>query len=220
MIARLTVSAALAFAAAGTAQAQYARRQPAKPAMAEAARVIHSWSSCTAKRHRGDARQLLQMDYRTEQYDDALRKLARKSQNCLYPGDEIRIHGSLLFAGGLAEALYERDHAQFDVEAFGRRLAAAPAITARDNVEMIGLCVARRAHGNVRAMLVTKPASAEERAAIATLTPTFEECVAAGMHARMSRAALRSLFALGLYRWSLDASVVADARNAKLTANA
>lgn len=66
--------------------------------------------------------------------------------------------------------------------------------------------VPRRAPAQVRELLATRAASAEEKAALAALTPVFQGCVASGTQARMSRYALRPLFALGLYRLTIHAA--------------
>lgn len=164
----------------------------------DAARVIVSWGRCTARSQTRATRALLAMDFRTDAYWSELGKLARKAGQCLYPGEVLRFRGSLLFAGALAEGLYERD----DLSGAGlaARVEAAPAIAARDGTEVIGLCVARRDPIAVRAVLATRPASDDERAAMGALKTTLAGCVPAGLDVRFGRPALRSLVALGLYR--------------------
>lgn len=160
------------------------------------------------------------MDFRKAEYWEAVRKLARKSGFCLFPGEEFRLHGSLLVAGGLAESLYEQEFAKDDAAALARRLDARTPIQARDEVELIGLCVARRDPAGVRSLLATKPAQTEERTAILALKPVLQGCMQAGTQARLSRHALRALFALGLYRLTRHANAVALSTPATVSANA
>lgn len=204
MKASTILAAATLLSAGASAHAQSAAK-PLPPLNAKSARVVHSWAQCTARYQRNASRELLAMDYRTEAYAAALGALARKSGRCLYPGESLRFHGSLLFAGGLAESLYERDFAGDDADTLTARLNAAQPISARDEIEVIALCVARSKPGMVRALLATKPVAEDEKAALIALAPTLAGCIRAGEQGRISRFAMRSLFALSLYRLSAHA---------------
>lgn len=191
------------FAVTQAAPAANAKMRPMK---ARTALVVHSWADCAGRWQSADARALLAMDYRTEDYWDAVRKLARKSGQCLFPGESLRLSGSLLFAGGLAESLFEREYGREDMSAVAARFEAAKPIEARDEFEAIGLCVARRDPAGVRVLLATRPATDAEKSSLRQLAPTLQGCVRSGAQVRIGRYALRPLVALGLYRLTMNAS--------------
>ncbi|GAA0442907.1 MULTISPECIES: hypothetical protein [Sphingomonas] len=156
---------------------------------------MQAFGRCAARRAPAKAAALLQMDYTTPQYQQALRKLALSNASCS-PGKQGRFAG-VLFAGAVAEELLS--HAGNLPEA----LAYDPAKTAVKTLgetDRTANCVARTASREVAALFATPVASEAERAAIRTLTPVVETCMAKGQTARFNYPGLRAILATASYR--------------------
>lgn len=204
----LTCAPLPAFAQTTGTRAMHAPPEPSglPPVNAKSAKVVYDWARCTARRHREDARGLLALDYRTSEYSTALRALAARSGRCLFPGESLRFNGSVLFAGGLAEGLFEQEFGSRDMGVLATQVQGSPAIAARDEIEVTALCVARRDTRGVGRLLATKPGSEAELADIGALKSVMAGCVPAGSQARFSRWTLRPLLALALYRLARHAT--------------
>jgi hypothetical protein len=177
-----------------------------------AAQAIRNFGICAATRTPSGAEALLEMDYRTQEHRDATRTYAVGHAECA-PGAELRFSG-LPFVGALAEAFVRR----LPPGEFSRRVAydpARPALTARDETEMMALCTVRRDPTRAQALLAAEPGTAAERVASRALTPSIRACLGAGQSMRLNRMALRSLVAIAAYRLMRhnDAAVVAATGN-------
>lgn len=181
-----------------------------QPVNSRTAKIVYGWARCTTRRHRDDARDLLQLDYRTPEYGAALRALAGKSGRCLFPGESLRLNGSVLFAGGLAENLFRQEFARGNMVELATKVQTSPPISARDEIEMAALCVARREPRDVGALLATQPGSEVELSRMGALKPVLVGCVPAGSQVRFSRWTLRPLLALAVYRLARHATRSAD----------
>lgn len=136
-----------------------------------------------------------------------------------YGGGTIAFPGDLALYG-IAEALvrsdYSRpeelnftghpplDHAMPDVSQRTSQWKMSEADflkqrTASYVLDTWGECVVRRDTHNVHALLLTAPASAEERAALAALSPSFDACMQTG-DVRLSLQVARGTLALNFYR--------------------
>jgi hypothetical protein len=190
--------AALAVCAAPAA----ARRGPAddEPNSPAAIRALHDFARCVAHSHysRARAREVLAMDYRTQEYRDAIRDLAGEHSDCLPPFTRLRFN-LLLFAGGLAEALLPEHRDLATLVAYD---PARPAVQARDEVEMMSLCAVRGATAGVAALLATIPASEDEAAVRSALAPQLGQCLRAGARMRLNPLEIRALLALAAWRLS------------------
>jgi hypothetical protein len=99
------------------------------------------------------------------------------------------------FTGAVAEALVMDKLGNRPVPPLG---AVGP--TPLTGTEGFAQCVVRRNPGNVRDLLATTPTGPAEAAAIRRIVPDLQPCIAAGTTLRFNKVAMRSLFALGLYR--------------------
>ena len=162
--------------------------------------TLHVFAACMVDRYGPGVRRLLALDYRGRAYDSALNTLAREGSRCLpFAFGQLRSAG-VLMAGAFAEKLLPRALA-------GSRLAdrvaydpSRPPVTARDDGEYLALCVVRTMPDEVMALLATRPASEEERAAIGVLRPRLGPCLRAGAAARINAPGLRAILALAAYR--------------------
>ncbi|HYI47985.1 MAG TPA: hypothetical protein VEX35_05910 [Allosphingosinicella sp.] len=162
-------------------------------------RILARFSSCVALSHRGRSRALLALDYRTDQYRREMLRLAGDNADCVPSGGRLAF-GAVLFAGGLAEYLLRRDGAMADLGAFVALDPARPSIAARDETELMALCVVRASPAKVSALLRTGPASEEEGAALRALMPELNSCLSAGSSVRLNRLSGRAILALAAYR--------------------
>ncbi len=186
--------AGLVLAAPAAAQGRDDRRSELEaPATPVAVRTLHKFSRCVALRFPTRAASVLALDYRTPEYGAAMRKLATSQSSC--------VNGRLgfsrvLMAGGMAETLLKREGAG----GLSARIASAPVIEARDDIEFTSLCVVRKAPDSVVALLATEPTSVEEKTALDAIAPMLPACIRNGMQVRFNRQGLRALLALATYR--------------------
>ena len=180
-----------------SAAAPAAEPIPAKPA-AEDVRVMHDFSACVAKYRSKGARSVLALDYRTETYGEAIRKLADSDFECK-PKGKLRFN-TVLFAGGVAEQLLEHDLGDAPLALRIAHDPSRPALEARDDGEYTGLCTVRRAPEEVATLLRAEPASGEEKEALKAVGSALSACVPNGSTARFNAPGLRSLLALAAYR--------------------
>ena len=156
---------------------------------------MQAFGRCAAKRVPAKAAALLQMDYTTPQYQQALRKIALSNTSCV-PGKHGRF-APVLFAGALAEGLLSNTNDLAGALAYD---PSKTAVKTLGETDLIAHCVARTAPREVTALFATPAASDAEGAAIRTLAPTVEACVAKGQTARFNRAGLRAILATASYR--------------------
>lgn len=168
--------------------------QPVEPIAAEA---IRNFAICAVRQTPDGAERLLAMDFRDASYGDAIGRYAQGHSYC--GRGELRAN-SVLFAGGLAEALLRRGNMVDNLPTLLQPVVGRAALPARDETEYVGLCVALRAPGEVRTMLSSDPGSVAERAALGAFSDDLSACVQQGQTMRMNRPGLRALVALAAYR--------------------
>ncbi len=197
----LALAAVLAVSAA-PAEAQ--DRDPARsmrlgdePSTPDDLRLLQRFSHCVAQRHPAEAATLLAMDHRSHDYSSAMRRIAMANSGCAVLGRAP--YSAILFAGGMAETLLQQRNMLADL---GARTAIDPArpVQARDENEVMSLCVVRAAPTDVAAMLGSGAVTPEETTAFRALMPRVGECLAAGVNLRLNRQALRAMLALSSYR--------------------
>jgi hypothetical protein len=207
--------AALIALIAQPAQAQ--SRDPARalrlegePSTPEDLRLLQRFSHCVAQRHPAQAAALLAADYRERSYTAGMRRLAQGNAGCV-PLGRAKFSG-ILFAGGMAETLLQRQNLLADLAA---RIVVNPArpLQAREESEVMSICTVRAAPAQVVAMLNSDAASAEEGAAFRAVMPNVGECLAAGVNLRLNRPALRAMLALAAYRLVQNNAAAAPAGN-------
>ncbi|GLR48557.1 hypothetical protein [Sphingomonas astaxanthinifaciens] len=179
---------ALAFLAAVAAQA------PAAPQVSLT--EMQDYGRCVANRQPGRAARLLDGDYRTEEYNKALRLFAQNMNGCVDRGGRLR-SGQLLFAGALAEGLLAREYKTGLAAAL---VTPAVPIASRSETETMALCLAMKAPAETEALLATKPASPEEGAAIKPLVAALPDCLVEGQQMTLNKPGLRAVLALAALR--------------------
>jgi hypothetical protein len=186
------------------AQSALAQRDPGRsvrlegePSTPEDLRLLQRFARCVGQRHPSVAAGLLAADFRSSEYTSGMRRLAQGNSSCV-PLGRARF-SAILFAGGLAEFLLARQNALADLSS---RTAVNPSrpVQARDESELMSICVVQSAQPQVVAMLMSDAASPEEGAAFRALMPQVGACLAAGMNLRLNRPALRAMLALASYR--------------------
>jgi len=189
----------LAFACAGTADAQRRTLFGREVTTAEAARTLQDFARCVVTRAPGRARAILAMDFTTEEYQDRIRTFAQRYWQCVPSGHRLGF-SRLPFAGDLAEQLLLLDARGADLATQVAYDPARPPLTARSEQEAMALCAVRAAPQKVSAVLATRPFSTEEADAIRTLTPDVRSCLATGVTLNLNRIALRAMLGLAAYR--------------------
>ncbi|MEA3035938.1 MAG: hypothetical protein QOH04_1703 [Sphingomonadales bacterium] len=170
------------------------RRNPTPAEM----RILREYSACLAQRRPQAARDSLAEGYQGAETRRALLKVAQWGRRCGQPG-RLKVSG-ILFAGAMAEALL-RPLAR--AKALEARLAldpARPPLRARDDSEVMSLCVAIDAPGQVAKLLATEGASPEEKAALGALVPAFAGCLRSQVKLVANPPALRAMLALAAWR--------------------
>lgn len=197
---KLSLAIILSAAALGaSASAEQRPRLDREATTPEEIRILARFSNCVARFNPTRGRALLALDFRTEQYRRELVQLARANYECLRDGGRLGF-GGVLFAGGLAENLLRRGGALAELSAFVAHDPARPAIAARDETELMALCVVRASPAEVSALLQTDPTSYEEGEALRALMPDFNSCLSANSSVRVNRLSSRAILALAAYR--------------------
>jgi hypothetical protein len=161
-----------------------------------AVEAMHNFGACVVKMTPPGAREVLEMDYRTDAYNKKLRRLAKGHDRCTRPGTELRFNG-VLFAGAMAEALIEDQ--RIDLAGASKLVQK---IAARTPLESAALCTVLASPEAVGALLATEVASEKEVQATSALSPTLSACLSDNERAELSRSALRSVLALAAWRVS------------------
>ena len=156
--------------------------------------ALHQFARCVVERSPRAAESLIGRDYGSLDYGDVHRRIEREHGDCAM-GEHPAFSG-MLFAGGLAEALLERDHAPATLPALFAYDPSLPAIQARNESEVMALCTVRRAPRETAALLATDPESPAEAAAVRAVAAALPDCVRRGQPVRLNRPGLRALLAL------------------------
>jgi hypothetical protein len=187
----------------GPALAQDTPRAPidtSEAATTEDRLVLLNFSRCVAGRQRTQARALILADYTTEAYRDTLRRMAASQHGCLPNGSGRLRFGGVLFAGDLAEILLGEAAPRGTLAARAALNPAAAPLQARDQGEVMSICLVRAIPAETEALLGTEQGSAEEHAALRVIGPHIGDCLAAGAQLRINRPGLRAMLALSAYR--------------------
>ena len=166
---------------------------------AASVRMMHQYGACVVARDERRSLGLLAMDYRTDAYSQALRKLAGRNTECVPPGGQLRFH-SVLFAGALAEGLIKEN---FKGAELAQLLAVDPAnsaVAVRSDLEAMALCALTRAPAAGAGLLATAPMRKEESAAMQGFAPQLTQCLRKDLKVTFNRPALRSVLALTAWR--------------------
>jgi len=160
---------------------------------------LHRLGECIAHREPKTAREVLAMDFRSNEYKQKLKAIGTASSSCIPTNSNLQSAG-LLFAGAVAEGLLKTEVKKDELP---NRLAYDPArdlIEARSPTEEMALCTAFKAPEATAALLQTDPATAKEAEAEDSLASTLRDCLKKDAKIELNRPALRSMLALAAYR--------------------
>lgn len=159
-----------------------------------AVEAMHNFGACVVRTTPAGAREVLAMDFRTDEYRTKLRRLARGHGRCTRVRTELQFNG-VLFAGAMAEALLEHDR-----KVLAGTEGLTSKIAARSDLEGMALCTVMASPAAVSKLFDTEVATKEEAEAAAALSPTLNACISDNSRAEMNRPALRSVLALAAWR--------------------
>lgn len=166
----------------------------------KARQTMALFADCVVDTSPAKVTDVLTRDFRTSEYRNGLRNLARANEGCgkrLGIRDETLRSSNLPFAAALAEAMMARNAAPLKVRiakaASGKETATfAPS-------DKVAMCVARSAPDDVAGLLATAPGSDAETTAANGLLPVARLC-GPDLKLESSVAGLRSIIATATFR--------------------
>lgn len=210
---------AVSLLAATTATAQIYRGHDGSPSDRELKAVASPEANAREQMQKFARCLLVRSPKRTEAYlalppgsaeaDNEARSLSISFNDCLRSGT-MKFNPTLL-RGAMYEALYIRDFPMEGPTRFASATPGAPAVqpgTGPASPEVaalmqVGECIARAERPGSRALVLSKPGTADEDVAIKTVVPALSSCLPAGQTVRFSPSVLRGSIAEMLYRLSL-----------------
>lgn len=163
-----------------------------------AAQAMYNFAGCVVETTRPGVVKLLAKDFRSEEYQQDIRKIAKGHDRCA-ANSRLGFSG-LVFAGNLAEHLLSK---QFTAAALAADLGvdrSATPIEARSTLEAMSMCIVMRAPQESAALFRTEVMSDKEKEALKALSPQLSACIQQGTQFRTNRIGLRALLALAAYR--------------------
>lgn len=166
-------------------------------------RALHRFSRCVAGEKPAEARAILASGYRSDDSGGPLRRIASEGLKCA-PVGRLSVSG-ILFAGAMAEALVHQRIRDHDLAAL---LAAAsvgrPPLAARDETEVMSLCVVQEAPAEVTALFDSEAGSEREAIRLRALMPRLNACLARNLRLVTNPSGIRASLALAAWRLILD----------------
>lgn len=167
--------------------------------------ATNTYSQCLARREGASMRKALDLPYGSEEQSKALLRLQQQFDPCLGNSQEFDtlVYTPVLMAGGAAEWFLRTNFRAVDLSKLNGMTDETIEKTdyrARTALEDLGLCVLRQDPGKVRALLETKPSSAEEKAAFQALVTLVGPCVMQDNSLKLNVANLRAVLAYASYR--------------------
>ena len=156
--------------------------------------AMHNFGGCVVGMTPAGAREVLAMDYRTNAYQEKLRRLAKGHDRCTRPGTELKFSG-VLFAGAMAETLLEQRR-----DGLSAASQFKSPLPARSPLEAMALCTVLTSPADVSRLLATDVATDKESLAADALMQTLNACLSGADKAELNRPALRSVLALAAWR--------------------
>ncbi|MEA3014783.1 MAG: hypothetical protein QOD42_3328 [Sphingomonadales bacterium] len=173
---------------------------------ATARRVMRTYAACLSRARPRTAAAVLAAPYGDEEQLAAVRRRVQGVDDCMGRGMSMGFRPTTL-AGALAEAGLRARFATADLApaaALADEDIARLGLTPRNGYEELAACIARRDPQAVRALVLTEPATPEERVARRAIAPGIGPCVNQGQSLRVDMGGLRAMLAVALYRM-LDA---------------
>lgn len=170
-----------------------------------AVRVVHAYGMCLAQREGKSMRRALDLPLGSAEQAKAVSGNANYYDECLGVSadfDQVTF-GPLLSAGAAAEFFMTHDLRRVDLSSLkgmSDEAVEKSDCRARNSFEDLGLCVVRRDPTRARALIATRPTTAEEKAAFTAVQGDIGPCVSAGTTMTFNIPNLRAVIAYGLYR--------------------
>lgn len=170
---------------------------------ATARRVMRTFAACLIRARPRTAVALLAAPYGGEEQTAIIRRRVQGFEECMgQSGMSMRFPPESL-AGALGEAGIRARFATADVApiaALGDEDVARLGLTPRNGHEELAACIARRDPAAVRALVLTEPATPEERVARRPILAIVGACVNQGQSLSVDMVGLRAMVAVALYR--------------------
>lgn len=165
---------------------------------ANARAVVHAFGRCVAGYSTRMAGETLAMDFTSRAYQSRLREMADNNrESCFRRRGRMRTD-NLLFAGGIAEGLLERDPAPLNARL--ARAALGPATRSFSSSDAIAVCVVRSVPDDVARLFETEVASEAEARALAAIAPVASACNRTGRPFSASHPGMRAILATAAFR--------------------
>lgn len=192
-------------------------------ARADTYAVIQRFGACIVNADAKGSMALLITNPGTDVGYQALNKLKPLLPNCLVKASEgTGLYGTLnlqiptpVLRGAIAATLYRQQFASKFPSALTKPAGVSSIMPPTESDPKAAQwtswyaftqCVTEAAPEDVRQLIMTKPSSDEEAAALSRLNVFMPACVAAGSTVKTDRNSLRFILADSLYRWSITAA--------------
>jgi hypothetical protein len=185
-----------ALTASATASAAPSEPWGLDPSPTERA-AIADFGRCVASESPAKVRSVLTSDFRTKEYRDGMKVLAKVNETCFKGRGRMRA-GGLPFAAAMAEAMIHKGEGALNVRLAKAGMGkAAPTYAPSDAVAM---CVARSVPDQAAALLTAPIASEAETRAANDLSTAVRLCTPQGVSIDIAPFGLRSILATASYR--------------------
>ncbi len=172
---------------------------------------LHNYAACLAIKRPKVVRETLAMDFRDDDYQQAVRAVSGGKSSCI-PEGRLKF-APVLVAGGMAEQAYKTD---FGLQAASRIFPTdwnSRPMVSRNSSEYAALCIVQRRPVAVEALLGTKPASDAEKVALEPLMTALPGCMQPETKLALNRPFYRAILSLALYRAARQFSAPASVTN-------
>ncbi|HYI47987.1 MAG TPA: hypothetical protein VEX35_05920 [Allosphingosinicella sp.] len=170
---------------------------------ATARRVMRTYAACLLDNRPRTAEAIVAAPYGGEEQAAIVRRRVQGAEDCMgRTGLSMRFPTESL-AGAIGEAGIRARFSTADlapVAALADEDVARLGLGPRNGYEDIAACIARRDPHAVRALVLTEPATAEERTARRPVMTQVGACVNQGQSLRVDQVGLRAMVAVALYR--------------------
>jgi hypothetical protein len=176
----------------------------AQPAASQdgARKALRTFAACLFEANSRVANDILLQPLASVPQQEVIDRRVAGVRECTSAGTGVS-YNALTLAGALSEAALERRSNSDDVAQIAdltQNAIALANLDPRNGYEELGLCVARRAPGAVRAWALSEPGSAAEAAARRIVVPQVRPCVNQGEPLRADYVGLRAILSAALYR--------------------
>jgi hypothetical protein len=191
----------LFLASASTAAFAQIRHLPAR-IEGDDVRMLATHARCIVDHVPARVRALLAMDTASA---DAARdglSLVQDVPACQFSSDSSMTYSVMLWDGDLAEVMVVQGLAAGGLAARVAADSSRPPVQARNETELMGLCVVRADPAGAETLFRTVPMTPPETNALNAILPHVSPCLRRGVQMNLNRMMLRATLALAAYRLS------------------